>query len=480
VNADRSNGDVATTEISRRSVLRWGVLGVGLLASGGLAACSSSKSSGAAAATTSAPAAASGAATSSAAAATTSAPAAASGAATSAAAGTKAVTLKFLTNDSQTDLLKKVFADYQTQNPGVTVAATYAPSANYGPIVNTQLQSGNGPDSLEAAAGASGAGGVAIQALASQGVLADLSDQPWASQLPAPFDPICQYQGKTYGLFTTAGAIPTFYNVAAFKSVDAEAPTTWSELLALCEKLKAKGVPAFSQGLKDGWPSILIPYALTSTLVYGPTPDWETQHKAGKVKFAGSGWETAFEMYKELSDKGYLSKASTSNTFAQMNSDVAVGKAAMCVPVSQGLPTILTTAKPGEINSFALPATEDATKTSVPFGLAFGVCLNAKSKHPDEVKKLINFLAQPAQVSALTSAGGNLPVLVTADTKMEPELQAMLPYILAQKTSAYPDPQWPSQKVQDAQIKETQLLLAGAASAKDVVNAMDQAYEAGA
>jgi raffinose/stachyose/melibiose transport system substrate-binding protein len=443
VNTGRSVGDVAQAQLSRRSLLSWAALGAGALATGGLAGCSSS-----------------------------------SGGAASAGAG-KSVTLRFLTNDSQVPALKAVFAAYEKKT-GVKVAATFAPSANYGPVLNTQIQSGNGPDVLEAAPGASGGGGTAIQLLASQGVLADLSDQAWAKQTPASLRPITQYQGKDYGLFTAAGAIPTFYSKSLLQSVDAQPPTTWSELLSLCEKLKKKGVPAFSQGLKDAWPSILIPYALTSTLVYAGTPDWEAQHKAGKVTFVGSGWETAFEMYKELNDKGYLSKASNSNTFAQMNTDVAAGKAAMCVPVSQGLVTIQTAAKPGDISSFALPAGDDATKTTIPFGLAFGICLNAKSKNAAEAKKLIDFMGQPAQVAGVSSSGGNLPVLVSDSTKLETELEPMLSFIKDQKTSPYPDPLWPSQKVQDAQIKTTQLMLAGSASAKDVAKAMDQAYAAGA
>ena len=392
-------------------------------------------------------------------------------------------TIKYLTNDGQTEPIKAVFEAYKKYNPDVTVNATYAPSATYGSLLNTQLQSGNGPDSFAAAPGLSGGGGSAIQALAKQGVLADLSDQPWAKTFPDSLRPIADYEGKTYGLFTSAGAIPTYYNKAVLNDVgvdEAGLPTTWSEFLALCEQLKKKGVAPITQGLKDGWPSILIPYALTSTLVYGPTPDWEQQHMDGTVTFEGSGWETAFEMYKELNDRGYLSKASNSNTFTQMATDVATGKAAMCIPVSQALPVMMTAAKPEDISSFALPGNDDASATHVPFGPAFGMCLNAKSSQAAAVKNLLDFWSQPEQVAIMSTGGGNLPIVVSDSTKLEPSLEPMLPYISKGVTSPYPDPLWPSQKVQDAQIKQTQLMLSGNASPKEVVKAMDAAYAEGA
>ena len=449
MNAGRSVADVGQAQLSRRSLLGWAALGGGVLATGGLTACSSSSSGGGA----------------------------------SSSGGAASGTIKYLANDGQTDAIKSVFAAYKKAEPGVTVNATFAPSATYGSILNTQLQSGNGPDSFACAPGLSGGGGSAIQALAKQGVLADLSDQPWAKAFPDSLRPITDYEGKTYGLFTSAGAIPAYYNKAVLQGagVDESAlPTTWTEFLALCQKLKDKGIAPITQGLKDGWPSILIPYALTSTLVYGPDPEWEKKHMDGKVTFEGSGWEQSFELYKELNDKGYLSKASNSNTFTQMATDVATGKAAMCIPVSQALPVMMTVAKPEDISSFATPANDDASSTHIPFGLAFGMVLNAKSSSSSQVKNLLDFWSQPEQVALMSTGGGNLPPTVTDSTKLEPSLQPMLTFISKGLTSPYPDPLWPSQKVQDAQIKQTQLMLSGSASPKDVAKAMDAAYAQGA
>ena len=52
------------------------------------------------------------------------------------------------------------------------------------------------------------------------------------------------------------------YNKKAFATAGVEPPTTWSELLTVCDKLKKKGIVPIALGAQTPWVTQLIDYAL--------------------------------------------------------------------------------------------------------------------------------------------------------------------------------------------------------------------------
>ena len=69
-------------------------------------------------------------------------------------------------------------------------------------------------------------------------------------------------------------------------------------------------------GGKDGFASSMILAGIVSVDVYGKTPDWMTQRRAGKVKFSDADFIAALAKFADLADKGYIDTSDVSRDYA--------------------------------------------------------------------------------------------------------------------------------------------------------------------
>src|SRR4051812_32012886 len=179
--------------------------------------------------------------------------------------------------------IEKVVAAFKAANPGVKVNLTTAGADQIQQQLRTQLSSGTAPDVMTVWPGNGNPG--ATYVLAKPGYLLDLSDQPWASQLPDAFKTVAQYEGKTYNALFGLNGIGAVYNDDAMKKAGLTPPGTWTDLLTFCKAAAAKGTPAFALGIQDNWVTQLVLYALAATTVYGPDKDFATKMANGQGTF---------------------------------------------------------------------------------------------------------------------------------------------------------------------------------------------------
>src|SRR5688572_16519185 len=92
--------------------------------------------------------------------------------------------------------IEDVVKAFEAANPGVKVNFTTGGADQYQQQIRTQLASGTAPDVMSVWPGNGNPGATFV--LAKPGYLLDLSDQPWASKLPAGVQGVTQYEGKTY------------------------------------------------------------------------------------------------------------------------------------------------------------------------------------------------------------------------------------------------------------------------------------------
>src|SRR5215475_15908853 len=101
----------------------------------------------------------------------------------------KTLTLASVDQGSIEDVVKA----FEAANPGVKVRYTTSGADQYQQQIRTQLASGTAPDVMTVWPGNGNPG--ATYVLAKPGYLQDLSDQPWAAQLPDAFKTVAQYDG---------------------------------------------------------------------------------------------------------------------------------------------------------------------------------------------------------------------------------------------------------------------------------------------
>ncbi|GAA4908534.1 raffinose/stachyose/melibiose transport system substrate-binding protein [Nonomuraea thailandensis] len=383
--------------------------------------------------------------------------------------------LKFIGVADQKTPMDELAAAYAKATPTVRLTASYAPTDQVQTSLRTQLGAGNAPDLHVVYPGNGSA--MSMTQIAQAGLLADLSAQPWTQTIPAGFKPAFQLDGKTYLFSAGSSVIGAVYNKKVFQQAGIDAPpTTWSEFLAVCDKLKKAGVTPIALGAQTPWVTQLITYALVPSTVYAKDPTFDDKQLAGQATFAGSGWHQAMEMYLELQKRGYFNDKPNGTTFEQQTSMVATGKAAMAIQVSAVLPDFRKAASsPDDLSMFPLPGADDANQVWIPAGVVVGLGASAKGRNAEQAKAFIDFLGRQENLNAWAKAIAAIPLTQDASSTIDPAVQSFLPFT---KDRAVPfmDQRWPNAEVQPVHFAVVQELLAGDSTIDEALKKMDEAY----
>ncbi len=287
------------------------------------------------------------------------------------------------------------------KNPDITVKKLVAPSTDRTGYAKQLLQSGQFPDVAIA---------VDSAGFAESGNLYAWSpDELKEFQFPDA-NPI---KGGHHQLPANTQTIPpVYYNKKLFADAGiTAAPTTWADLLAASEKLKAKGVTPFTiGGGKEGFPSAMLLDGIVSVDLYGKTPDWMTQRRADKVKFADPDFQKAFGKFADLVAKGYIDKTQVSRDYSATEAAFLNGEGAM-YPMGNWFAASADSKKPAfDIGVFNFPS-EDG-KLVVPAYTGGGIVVNAKSANLDAARKFaLAFQLDKEQIDASVKADGLFPAI---------------------------------------------------------------------
>ncbi|MEV0622271.1 extracellular solute-binding protein [Nonomuraea sp. NPDC050404] len=383
--------------------------------------------------------------------------------------------LKFIGVADQKTPMDELAAAYAKATPAVRINASYAPTDQVQTSLRTQLGAGNAPDLHVVYPGSGSA--MSMTQIAQAGLLADLSAQAWTKTIPEGFKPAFQVEGKTHLYSAGSSVIGAVYNKKVFEQAGIDAPpATWSEFLAVCDKLKKAGVTPIALGAQTPWVTQLITYALVPSTVYAKDPTFDDKQLAGQASFAGSGWRQAMEMYLELQKRGYFNDKPNGTTFEQQTSMVATGKAAMAVQVSAVLPDFRKAASsPDDLSMFPVPGADTADQVWIPAGVVVGLGAAAKGRNVEQAKAFIDFLGRQESINAWAKAISAIPLTQDASSTIDPAVKSFLPFT---KDRAVPfmDQRWPNAEVQPVHFAVVQELLAGDSTIDQALKKMDEAY----
>ncbi|MEV4173671.1 extracellular solute-binding protein [Nonomuraea sp. NPDC049709] len=366
---------------------------------------------------------------------------------------------------------------FQKANPGVTVRTSFTEDdASYQQQLRTQLSSGTAPDVFRMWPG--GGNTMAVRDLAADGMLLDLSGESWAGGLSADLKSVTSDPaGKVVAVPVTIGAIGAVWNDQALAKSGLAKPRTWPEVLAFCKEAKAKDVVPFALGLKSAWVTQLVPYALTSSLVYGPNPGFTQQQKDGKATFAGSEWKQAMDKYLQMRDSGCFNDSPNGVGYDEQMQLLGQGKALGVVHVLSAVQSAVEYAPEGTTFSMTpFPATDNSADTYVPVsvGIVYGV--NANAKNPALAGKFMEFLASPEGQALYATESGSSPALPSPSFKADALQQPVLDAVKAGRSTLYPDQGWPGPKVQQEHLTSVQELFNGTVDVPTLLGRMDKAF----
>jgi raffinose/stachyose/melibiose transport system substrate-binding protein len=394
-------------------------------------------------------------------------------AASGAGGGSTTLTVASVDQGSVEDVVKA----FEAANPGVKVNLTTSGADQFQRQIRTQLSSGTAPDVMSVWPGNGNPG--ATYVLGKAGYLLDLSDQAWAARLPAGVKSVAQYQGKTYDAIFGLNGIGAVYNEQALDKAGLTPPNTWTELLTFCRAAAAKGTPAFALGIQDNWVTQLVPYALVSTLVYGPDRDFDKKMQAGQATFANSAWTAALSKYQEMDHTGCFQKSPLGTNYEASQALAANGKTLGLVQGNWVIALLKKQNPKGTFTLKALPATDDPSAALIPAAAGAGYGVNAKAKNKDLALKFVNFVMSPPGMNLYVTKQGGLPSLADTGFTADPSLSELSTFINSGRTVPFMDQLWPNPKVQQTMLSGLQEVFSGQTTTDKLLAAMDADYRAG-
>lgn len=372
--------------------------------------------------------------------------------------------------------INKLVSQFEAAHPKIKVKVAFSPVASFDQVLGTQIQSGNEPDIVYGTVGSTRTSG--SLALAKKGVLLDVTDQPWASQVPSVFKNLVGIGDKLYAWPQDVNFEGTIYNTATLRKVGVQPPRTWSDVLDYCTKMKAAGITPYTMSLGDEYGAYQLLYSLAATTVYAGNPSWDEDRARSSTTFASTpGWAKAMNQTRQLKDAGCFDDNATSVTLTQAESQLARGKAGG-YPILSIVYTAAQAQAPKDTYAFVpFPAADGGNWASA--GALNAWSIMKDTSHRSQALAWLKFVADPRQNRALAAENGAVAMVDYSAGKVPGYFDPQFTTLVHRKQVADLPLNWPS-GVQDTVLGPgMQSLFLGKTSVPSLLDHLDSAWKEG-
>ena len=373
----------------------------------------------------------------------------------------------------------QVAKDFEAKHPGVHIEVSAMQHEDMLTKLDAAFQSGDAPDVYMER------GGGELADHVTAGLTKDLSEvsKDTIGKLGGSVAG-WQVDGRTYALPYSLGVVGFWYNKSLFQKAGiTAAPTTWDELYADVDKIKAAGIEPISVGAGDKWPAAHYWY-------YFALRECSQQVLTGAVKtlkfsdpcFVKAGEDLQKVIATKPFNKGFLSTPAQAGP-TSASGLLATGKVAMEMQghwepgVMQGL-TADHKGLGDNLGWFPFPSISGGSgdpAATLGGGDAWAVSQDA----PKEAVDFVNYLLSDEVQKGFAERDMGLPTNPAAhDSVKDPALGGLLdvrdhsPFVQLYFDTAF------GQAVGGAMNDEIALMFAGKASPQDIVNATQTAADA--
>ena len=251
--------------------------------------------------------------------------------------------------------------------------------------------------------------GSLFQAMNPQKNLVDLTNEPFQANVLDSFKTVVTNGGKVFGA-PIQGAMGggVLYNKKVYADLGLKVPLTWADFMKNNAAIKAKGgIAPVIQTFKDSWTSQLFVLGDFYNVLKAD-PSFPDDYTANKAKFATTPAALkAFQHQEEIFKAGYLNDDFASATFDDGVRMVATGKGAHYPMLTFAVGTIHDAYPDNlkDVGFFALPG-DDASKNGLTAWILAGIYIPKSTKHLEEAKKFVNFIASVEGCDIQTKAVG--------------------------------------------------------------------------
>ena len=313
-----------------------------------------------------------------------------------------------------TDRIQAVLDKY-TEVSGVKIKFEGTASSQYNANIRLQLDNGTGPDLWYSRSYKTG------QELYDAGYAMDVTDIPGVKE-NFPESALGAWRaddGKVFAVPFGAVSHVVYYNTRIFDEQGLAVPRTYEEFMTVCQELKDAGITPLANGIKSKW-DVLECVFLGMLPNYIGGPEGREPYEKLEKKMNDEAFKAALTDFQKMAQ--YLPEGFESIENNDSNAFFATEQAAMLIDGSWSAGALGEQFGLKTYSAFAIPAPE-GKEPGMCFHPDFGLAGNKATKHPEEVKAFLEWMASPegVQIASDGLPSGFYP-MINAEIKLDDEL----------------------------------------------------------
>lgn len=264
--------------------------------------------------------------------------------------------------------------------------------------------------------------------------LSDLGDTDAAATVREDLQPLMeQYgtcEGRTSALPYSVMASSVIYNTQIFEENGLEVPTTWDELIAVCDALEADGVTPFYGTFKDDWTVAQgwYDYAIGGSIDVidffdGLAAEGADVDGSSDVSFEKDFTGPAEKMLQLATE--YTNEDADSRAYGDGNLAFGEGQAAMYLQGPWAFSEIAKTAPDAPLGTFPLPMTDDPDDRAIRVNMDLAAMIPDASTKKDAARDFLEYLYQPEIIEAYNESQLGFAPTTDAAPPDDPRVQGM-------------------------------------------------------
>jgi raffinose/stachyose/melibiose transport system substrate-binding protein len=347
--------------------------------------------------------------------------------------------------------LKKIISDFEAKNSNIKIDLNF-PGSDYENILKVKMASNTLPDVFDTHGWAQIRYGK---------YLADLKDCSWASNLTDTIkDVVTDSSGKVYVLPMVTAMDGLIYNADMLKKYNIAVPKTIDELTAAAVKIKAETngtcTPFFMSGV-DSWTIAQYFDVLSTPLLISPSKNYKTELLNNT--FDWDNWTKLPEVISDWMSKGLIN----SDVLTAKNSDLAqrlaTGKTCFDAYFLTCADQVKAINPDMNLGIMPCPAFDSSDTPSFSGGERYTMGIWKDTKNMDACKTLLDFVAQPSELSYMVAAAKEPSGI--KDVKADNEFQTYFDQYSSSRVFPYFDRVYIQNGMWDVMSKNGAKLLAG-------------------
>lgn len=348
------------------------------------------------------------------------------------AAAEDVVELEFVyhkTEANAIDAMETVINNFNAANPGIKVNFVQVPDT--ATVLQSRAQLNEMPDMFGCTTGNM------FELMFEDGIIMDLTGQEFLSSVEPSSLEMSTYNGKNWRLPYSLSCYGLYVRTDIFEEQGLALPTTWDELMDVCEKLTAAGITPFA--LPD---KTMVYQRMERMMSFMSEDDTEfKQIAAGELEAKDS---TLLQNYANASLQivNYMTPESLGAEYTESYQQLIAGQAAMTINGGWSLATLKDYDPDIKVALIPMPnPTGEESKVVVSIDTNF--CISSSTKHPEECLKFFEYLAQPEVAQVYADKEGS-PSVINGVTVSTPELSVISEAMAEGKICLSQNAIWPS------------------------------------